>query len=196
MAAVETLQAVWRICSATTVANAHLIPVIGDVFSLKFRVEHKLFLDQENTILSLPAVKCLTELRPAGKLKGGYEIVHRGRSKCHTAYDHSKTRVDPQFVYQGRFFARRVRAAAGASNFGGGMRGGTAYINTLYKIGKLTTEILELRYHEIKDHTRGLIDFPSMRGDRVVLLCWQLGEPEEIEWWHETDAGFAGRQPL
>ncbi len=87
------------------------------------------------------------------------------------------------------------RAAAGASNFGGGMRGGTAYINTLYKIGKLTTEILELGI-EIKDHTRGLIDFPSMRGDRVVLLCWQLGEPEEIEWWHETDAGFAGRQPL
>lgn len=87
------------------------------------------------------------------------------------------------------------KAAAAASTFGGGMEGGTAYVNTLYKIGKLTTELYELGI-EIKDHTRGLIDFPSMRDDRVVLLCWQLGEPEEIEWWHETDAGFAVRQPL
>ena len=88
-----------------------------------------------------------------------------------------------------------ARAAAGASDFGGGMEGGTAYVNTLYKVGKLTTELDELGV-ELKDHTRGLIDFPSMRGERIVLLCWQLGEGNEIEWWHETDAGFAGRQPL
>jgi len=86
-------------------------------------------------------------------------------------------------------------AAAGASNFGGGMEGGTGYVNTLYKVGKLTTELHEMGV-EVKDHTRGLIDFPSMRGERVVLLCWQLGEGDEISWWHETDAGFAGRQPL
>lgn len=88
-----------------------------------------------------------------------------------------------------------ARAAAGASEFGGGMEGGTGYVNTLYKIGKLTTEIHDLGI-ELKDHTVGLIDFPSMRGDRIVLLCWKLGEGEEIEWWHETDAGFAGRQRL
>jgi hypothetical protein len=35
-----------------------------------------------------------------------------------------------------------------------------------------------------------------MKNGRVVLLCWQLGEDDEIEWWHETDAGFAGRQRL
>ncbi|MEP6787529.1 MAG: DUF2203 domain-containing protein [Acidobacteriota bacterium] len=88
-----------------------------------------------------------------------------------------------------------ARAAAGASNFGGGMEGGTGYVNTLYKVGKLTTELQEMGI-ELKDHTRGLIDFPSMRGERVVLLCWQLGEGDEIKWWHETDGGFAGRQPL
>ncbi|MBK8464988.1 MAG: DUF2203 domain-containing protein [Chloracidobacterium sp.] len=88
-----------------------------------------------------------------------------------------------------------ARAAASASDFGGGMEGGTTYVNTLYKIGKLTTDLYELGI-EIKDPSRGLIDFPSMRGDRVVLLCWQLGEDEEIGWWHETDGGFAGRQPL
>ncbi len=30
----------------------------------------------------------------------------------------------------------------------------------------------------------------------VVLLWWQIGEGDEIEWWHEVEAGFAGRQPL
>jgi len=88
-----------------------------------------------------------------------------------------------------------ARAAAGASDFGGGMEGGTGYVNTLYQIGKLTTEIHELGI-ELKDHTVGLIDFPSMRGERIVLLCWKLDEGDEIEWWHETDAGFAGRQRL
>ena len=88
-----------------------------------------------------------------------------------------------------------ARAAAGASDFGGGMEGGTGYVITLYKIGKLTTEIHELGV-ELKDHTVGLIDFPSLRGERIVLLCWKLGEGDEIEWWHETDAGFAGRQRL
>jgi len=28
-----------------------------------------------------------------------------------------------------------------------------------------------------------------------VYLCWRLGE-ERIEWWHELDTGFAGRQAL
>lgn len=88
-----------------------------------------------------------------------------------------------------------ARAAAGASNFGGGMEGGTGYVNTLYNVGKLTTELYELGI-ELKDPTRGLIDFPAMRGDRIVLLCWLLGEGDEIEWWHETDGGFGGRQPL
>lgn len=89
----------------------------------------------------------------------------------------------------------KARAAAGASEFGGGMEGGTHYVNTLYTIGKLTTELNEIGV-DLKDHTQGLIDFPSMRGDRIVLLCWKLGEGDEIEWWHETDAGFAGRQRM
>lgn len=88
-----------------------------------------------------------------------------------------------------------ARSAASASEFGGGMQGGTAYVKRLYEVGKLTTELADLGV-EIKDYTRGLIDFPSMRDDRVVLLCWQLGEGESIEWWHETEDGFAGRQRL
>ena len=48
---------------------------------------------------------------------------------------------------------------------------------------------------ELKDPAVGLIDFPSLRDDRVVYLCWRLGETA-IEYWHETNTGFAGRQPL
>jgi len=86
-------------------------------------------------------------------------------------------------------------AAAAAELGGGGMEGGSKYVHVLYELGKLTTELHELGV-QLKDYTRGLIDFPSMRDGRVVLLCWQLGEGEEIEWWHEVEDGFAGRQPL
>ena len=48
---------------------------------------------------------------------------------------------------------------------------------------------------EVKDLDRGLVDFPAWREDRVVYLCWQLGEGA-IAWWHEVNAGFAGRRPL
>lgn len=88
-----------------------------------------------------------------------------------------------------------ARSAAQASEAGGGMAGGTVYVRALYEVGKLTTELHEMGV-QLKDHTRGLIDFPAMREGRVVLLCWQLGEGDEIEWWHEVEAGFAGRQPL
>jgi hypothetical protein len=88
-----------------------------------------------------------------------------------------------------------AKAAATVSQFGGGMEGGSRYVQTLYDIGKIATELHETGI-ELKDYSRGLIDFPSMRNDRIIFLCWQLGEDETIEWWHETDAGFDGRQPL
>ena len=88
-----------------------------------------------------------------------------------------------------------AKAAAAASEHGGGMIGGSAYVRALYEIGKTVTELNDIGV-QLKDHQRGLVDFPSMRDGRVVLLCWQLGEREEIEWWHELEAGFAGRQPL
>ena len=47
----------------------------------------------------------------------------------------------------------------------------------------------------IKDLDQGLIDFPTERDGRVVMLCWRLGE-ESISYWHEFDGGFAGRLPL
>jgi hypothetical protein len=48
---------------------------------------------------------------------------------------------------------------------------------------------------EVKDYAQGLVDFPAERDGRPVYLCWRLGEPS-VQFWHEVDAGFAGRQPL
>ena len=48
---------------------------------------------------------------------------------------------------------------------------------------------------QLKDRRLGLVDFPSEIGGRSVLLCWRLGEPE-VQFWHEVDAGYAGRQRL
>jgi hypothetical protein len=47
----------------------------------------------------------------------------------------------------------------------------------------------------VQDLGRGLVDFPSYREGREVYLCWIRGE-KQIAYWHETNAGFAGRQPL
>jgi hypothetical protein len=48
---------------------------------------------------------------------------------------------------------------------------------------------------ELKDYFTGLVDFLCRMDDREVYLCWRLGEPE-VAYWHELEAGFAGRQCL
>lgn len=41
----------------------------------------------------------------------------------------------------------------------------------------------------------GLVDFYATLDGRPVFLCWKLGE-ESVEWFHELDAGYLGRQPI
>jgi hypothetical protein len=48
---------------------------------------------------------------------------------------------------------------------------------------------------QIKDINTGLMDFSALRQGREVYLCWRYGE-KQIEYWHEIEAGFAGRQPI
>lgn len=54
---------------------------------------------------------------------------------------------------------------------------------------------LDRRGVELKAPDKGLIDFFHEHDGRVVYLCFHLGEPR-IQYWHELQAGFAGRQPL
>jgi hypothetical protein len=48
---------------------------------------------------------------------------------------------------------------------------------------------------QVKDLERGLIDFPAIIGGREVFLCWEQDE-EDIEFWHDLDTGYAGRERL
>ena len=48
---------------------------------------------------------------------------------------------------------------------------------------------------QVKDLDIGLLDFPCVVGDDVILLCWKLGE-KELTHWHNTTEGFAGRKPI
>jgi len=86
-------------------------------------------------------------------------------------------------------------AASSADQGGGGIKNGIEYATLLTNLTTQTSE-LEALGVQLKDFERGLIDFPSLRDGRVVLLCWQMGEGNELEWWHDVDAGFAGRTPL
>ena len=56
-------------------------------------------------------------------------------------------------------------------------------------------EILEKTGVVVKSIEQGLLDFPSIRFDEEVWLCWKYGETE-IKFWHEKDSGFMGRKPL
>ena len=47
----------------------------------------------------------------------------------------------------------------------------------------------------VKDIDLGLVDFPSMRGDEPVYLCWKLGEPD-VAYWHGMDEGFSARRVI
>jgi hypothetical protein len=47
----------------------------------------------------------------------------------------------------------------------------------------------------IKNVDEGLLDFPSMRFDKEVWLCWKVGETK-IKFWHSKQEGFTGRKPL
>lgn len=86
--------------------------------------------------------------------------------------------------------AALARAAEGS---GGAYPGRCAAAATV----TLQLSLMELQEAGIvvRDAQRGLIDFPALRDGREIYLCWLAGEAK-IEFWHEPDAGFAGRRPL
>jgi hypothetical protein len=86
----------------------------------------------------------------------------------------------------------QARADAAPANGGGkpGAQVGRAFVRMQRLLGELAAHDVVLR-----DLDRGLVDFPALRDDREVYLCWEEGE-DAIAFWHEADAGHAGRQPL
>jgi hypothetical protein len=88
--------------------------------------------------------------------------------------------------------AREALSESGPTN-GGGRPGRTVSEGFL----ALRDSMAELQRLDVvlRDLERGLLDFPSLRDGREIYLCWQEGE-DAIGYWHEPDAGFAGRRPL
>lgn len=47
----------------------------------------------------------------------------------------------------------------------------------------------------VKSVDEGLLDFPSIRYDKEIWLCWKFGE-NKVKFWHGKDEGFMGRKPI
>ncbi|HWX19992.1 MAG TPA: DUF2203 domain-containing protein [Candidatus Binatia bacterium] len=80
----------------------------------------------------------------------------------------------------------------------GGKDLGGAEVNVWVRaLADVKETLLEFYRREIqvKDLERGLIDFPAVIDGKEVFLCWEQKEPD-IEFWHDLDAGYAGREPL
>jgi len=88
--------------------------------------------------------------------------------------------------------AREALVAGSAGNGGGtlGRQVGEAFVEVRAGVAEFAERDIVLR-----DLDRGLIDFPAVREGREVYLCWVDGE-DDIAFWHDLDAGYAGRQPL
>jgi hypothetical protein len=76
----------------------------------------------------------------------------------------------------------------------GGGRAGSEYGLETYRLYLAVERIRELGV-VIKDLDMGLLDFPHERDGRIVFLCWHPPE-EVVAYWHDLEAGYAGRQPI
>ena len=87
-----------------------------------------------------------------------------------------------------------IKKASAKAHLGGGSVAGPRFIKALEQINESLHSIHEIGVL-VKDVDLGLCDFPYLLNGRVVYLCWKLGE-EKIHWFHETNGGYSGRQPL
>lgn len=76
----------------------------------------------------------------------------------------------------------------------GGNKALSAMVQDFERLDALVHQIQETGV-QIKDVNMGLLDFPALRDGQEVYLCWKHGE-DGIAFWHEIEAGFAGRQPI
>ncbi len=86
-----------------------------------------------------------------------------------------------------------IKAKEKAQQNGGSLQGAD-YISCVLMINSLTAG-LESEGCILKGIEHGLIDFPSLRDGKEVYLCWKNPEPR-IEYWHDIQSGFAGRQRI
>ncbi|HEY3725966.1 MAG TPA: DUF2203 domain-containing protein [Solirubrobacteraceae bacterium] len=90
----------------------------------------------------------------------------------------------------------RAREAIATLDAGvGGSYPGRDVARSLVELSRAVGE-LEAVDIVLRDFGRGLVDFPAVRDGQEVYLCWLVDEEDAIGFWHDPDAGFAGRRPL
>ncbi|HYR83165.1 MAG TPA: DUF2203 domain-containing protein [Terriglobia bacterium] len=87
-----------------------------------------------------------------------------------------------------------IQKARDNAPFDGFSKFGVTYVEAVSHLMLMMHQIKDMGVL-LKDVDKGLCDFPYMRQGRVVYLCWQLGE-DDIQYWHDIEAGFGGREPL
>ena len=87
-----------------------------------------------------------------------------------------------------------LRPILEASTSNGGGKKGSEFGVDAYRLHLAIGRIAELGV-VLKDLDSGLLDFPHWREGRIVFLCWHPPE-ERVGFWHEIEAGYAGRRPL
>jgi hypothetical protein len=87
-----------------------------------------------------------------------------------------------------------IKKAGDNAMANGGSPCGPRYILTFERIIKSVETIQDMGV-VVKDMEQGLCDFPCFFQGRMIYLCWKLGE-SEVQWWHEINTGFQGRQPI
>ncbi len=67
--------------------------------------------------------------------------------------------------------------------------------HVLDQINKLISEITDQGI-VIQDVNRGLVDFPAYIQGEEVFLCYEISDGDSIQYYHDLNAGYAGRQPI
>jgi hypothetical protein len=93
--------------------------------------------------------------------------------------------------------SERLERRLGGLTTDGQDTGGETVNHWIRALAGMQTVLLEFQRREIfiKDLSRGLVDIPSLVGDKEVFLCWEADE-DDIEFWHDLDTGFSGREKL
>ena len=115
--------------------------------------------------------------------------------EANAALDWIRPRLDELRTARDRLGQREAHEAMteAATTNGGGEHGrtiGEGFLEVRRLLGRFTDAGLVLR-----DLDRGLVDFPAIRDGAEIYLCWEEGE-DAVEYWHDLESGFTGRQPL
>jgi hypothetical protein len=131
-----------------------------------------------------------------------FQVANRGPRRCFTVEKANRSLVlirrviaDVIIDYQQMLDLQEIVESACACGQGdhiGRYRDDLA--ETVGRLQRCLEELNELGV-EIRDWGLGVVDFPAMADGREVYLCWQFGEPSVL-FWHEINAGDAGRQPI